>query len=81
MKFRTHKCSVPTCKAGIGLEKLMCLRHWRMVPGDLATAVYDAWDAYQKEQTEETADALRKAQNAATERVTQLERALNGGAS
>lgn len=38
-----HACTITGCEEAVPRDKLMCPRHWRMVPKPLQTAVYAAW--------------------------------------
>ena len=39
----THTCPVEGCIAVVAHDKLMCRRHWHLVPPDLQAAVYNHW--------------------------------------
>lgn len=39
----SHTCHANYCKAACAPEKLMCLRHWRMVPADAQRRVLGAY--------------------------------------
>ncbi|TCS35832.1 hypothetical protein EDC30_109131 [Paucimonas lemoignei] len=39
----THTCHIPHCPVAVPPERLMCLKHWRMVPKDLQR---DVWRHY-----------------------------------
>jgi hypothetical protein len=39
----SHTCPVGECPATVADDKLMCARHWRLVPIDLGRALYRAW--------------------------------------
>src|SRR5215217_8839078 len=39
----THECPVDGCRARVGHDKLMCLKHWRMVPADMGFELYSAY--------------------------------------
>jgi len=43
MTATTHTCPVHTCGRQVGGDKLMCPRHWLMVPPELRRAVWGAW--------------------------------------
>lgn len=43
----THACQIPHCRALIPDDRLMCLKHWRMVPRDLQR---DVWRHYRQGQ-------------------------------
>lgn len=57
-----HKCPVQVCTIMVDDRFLMCRLHWRLVPGNLAAAVYRA---YHRKDT----NALRLAQNEAVQAV------------
>ena len=57
-----HKCPVHGCTIQVDDRFLMCRPHWRLVPADLAAAVYRA---YHRKDT----NALRLAQNDAVQAV------------
>ena len=38
-----HTCRLATCDVRVALTKLMCMRHWRMVPRRLRVRVFDYW--------------------------------------
>jgi hypothetical protein len=40
LKPRSKKCFVDVCREPIPVTKLMCYRHWCMVPADLQDEVY-----------------------------------------
>lgn len=37
----SHTCHLPSCREACPPAHLMCRKHWRMVPSDLAKEVYD----------------------------------------
>lgn len=40
-----HQCPVAGCRAkGLSSNRLMCRKHWRMLPLALRESVYDAWN-------------------------------------
>lgn len=39
-----HDCPIDGCQHQVPPNKLMCKRHWAMVPGNLGSAVYSAWN-------------------------------------
>lgn len=41
-----HRCHARGCKETVAHEKLMCLRHWRMVPKPEADAVWHTYRTY-----------------------------------
>lgn len=45
-----HRCHAHACKKACKPERLMCLAHWRMVPGALQRAV---WVAYREGQCDD----------------------------
>jgi hypothetical protein len=38
-----HTCHAIGCSEEVPPKKLMCLRHWRMVPDELKVKVYEAY--------------------------------------
>jgi hypothetical protein len=62
-----HRCHADGCSRPVPPELLMCLRHWRLVPGPLQKAV---WRTYRRGQevdknpSTEYLDAARNAINA-----------------
>lgn len=67
-----HECAIAGCVVLLGLEMLMCPRHWRKVPGELKVAVMRARRAYEKATFDtllETLAAMREAQAAAVASV------------
>lgn len=41
----THPCPAPDCRVKhLSHDRLMCLAHWRTVPGALRSAVYREWN-------------------------------------
>ncbi len=42
-----HECHATGCRAKVHPERLMCIRHWRMVPGELQREV---WRTYRRGQ-------------------------------
>jgi hypothetical protein len=38
-----HQCPVNDCTEQVGLEMLMCQRHWFMVPAAIRRAVWNSW--------------------------------------
>lgn len=61
---RTHRCHAVDCDAPVPPEKLMCIRHWRMVPKAIKA---DVWKHYRpgqcddKRTSPEWRDAARRA--------------------
>ena len=55
--FHFHTCAV--CTRRITADKLMCWPHWKLVPPDLATAVYRDWHALQRAYTVEQIARVR----------------------
>lgn len=56
----THLCHARACQAPVPPSRLMCLRHWRMVPKALKDAVWAAYvpgQEVRKDPTEEYLDA------------------------
>lgn len=45
-----HTCHIPNCTAAVPPERLMCVKHWRMVPRDLQR---DVWRHYRKGQCDD----------------------------
>lgn len=43
MEPTTHRCPIGDCPAQVPHERLMCPRHWRLVPPSLKRALYRAW--------------------------------------
>jgi len=39
----THQCHALNCKEKCEPQKIMCLAHWRMVPLDLQSAIYNSY--------------------------------------
>ena len=39
----THECPATGCTRDVSIDMLMCPRHWRMVPGAIRAAVWNAW--------------------------------------
>lgn len=43
---RLHKCHAKGCSRVVNHDRLMCLRHWRMVPRAQAAAVWHTFRTY-----------------------------------
>lgn len=43
------KCAAHECEEIISPERLFCLRHWKMVPKALQSAVYSTWRRFRKD--------------------------------
>lgn len=39
----THECPVTDCPEQVRVDMLMCAPHWRMAPGAIKGAVWNAW--------------------------------------
>lgn len=40
---RPHRCFAAGCTAEVSADRLMCSRHWRMVPAGLRQAIGRTW--------------------------------------
>lgn len=40
----THPCPVTPCPTRVAYNKVMCPRHWKLVPPAIQNAVYRAWN-------------------------------------
>lgn len=67
-----HHCHAAGCRIAVPPEKLMCRRHWAMVPLDIRNAV---WVAYRPGQCDDKApsEAWHFAADAAKGAVAQVE--------
>lgn len=70
----THACHARRCEVDVPPSRLMCPRHWRMVPRALQVAVWAAYRDGQEIRKDPTPEYLRAA-HAAIEAVDALERA------
>lgn len=61
-----HFCHAKTCKVIVPPKRLMCKRHWFMVPADLRKAVWREYRPGQEVDKEPTAAYLEAAQKAIT---------------
>lgn len=43
--MKTHPCKAKGCKRIVAHDRLMCIRHWRMVPRPVQL---DVWSAYRR---------------------------------
>lgn len=70
-----HHCHARGCKVNVPPERLMCLRHWRLVPRTLQRAV---WANYRDGQCDDKqpSRAWFAAADAAIEAVWRIERGL-----
>lgn len=68
-----HSCHARGCNKPVPPRMLMCFHHWRMVPRDLQTAV---WDTYRpgQERTKDPSPEYLAAAMAAVNAVAALER-------
>lgn len=44
MSDSTHECPIDGCPKRVDHHQLMCLSHWRMVPGEIGRKLYRAYD-------------------------------------
>lgn len=56
-----HDCPIDGCQQRVPHARLMCHRHWSMVPSRLGRAVYEAWDRGRGRGTEEHESACERA--------------------
>ncbi len=67
----THACAAEGCTVDCDTEKLMCLKHWRMVPCPIQTKVYQTWRRVHRDRQayidarDEAVAAVRNASTAA----------------
>ena len=59
-----HFCHAKTCKIVVPPKRLMCKRHWFMVPADLRKAVWREYRPGQEVDKDPTAEYLKTAQKA-----------------
>lgn len=64
-----HQCPIDSCQVEVAARRLMCVRHWAMVPGPLGTAVYAAWKQGRGAGTEEHIAAMQAAIDAVHEKL------------
>lgn len=71
-----HTCHARDCKVEVPPEKLMCLKHWRMVPGHMQNEV---WKHYRNGQCDDKCPSREwiKAAKAAIEHVYLQEQRKN----
>ena len=60
-----HKCPIDSCKIDVPDHHLMCGKHWRRVPADIAARVNRLWDAFQESRDAKTLKLYRAARNEA----------------
>lgn len=69
-----HACSV--CEAQVPRSRLMCHRHWRLVPPEMQTQVWRTWSRFCNRKEPRHAMQLladyRRAADAATNYVTSI---------
>lgn len=75
-----HLCHALRCHSPVDPARLMCLRHWRMVPRDLQRAVWAAYVPGQ-ERRKDPSRAYLTAARAAIQAVSRKERQLDAKAS
>jgi hypothetical protein len=68
---RRHPCPGPGCATRIDRHRLMCLRHWRMVPRPLQAAIWRAWNGGRGAGSPEHAEAILAAIDAVERRAAQ----------
>jgi hypothetical protein len=56
-----HDCPIDGCQHQVPRNKLMCVRHWALVPSELGKAVYAAWKGGHGAGTPEHAAACQAA--------------------
>lgn len=59
-----HLCHANRCKSICAPSKLMCLRHWKMVPRHLQNAVYDTFKSGQERTKSPSREWVKAARNA-----------------
>jgi len=59
-----HFCHAKACKVIVPPKRLMCKKHWFMVPADLRRTVWREYRPGQEVDKEPTAEYLEAAQNA-----------------
>lgn len=67
-----HTCHARGCKAPVPPARLMCLRHWRMVPKNLQRAVWATYELGQ-ELTKDPSLEYLEAATAAVNAVAEIE--------
>lgn len=81
-----HPCPVKGCSVTlVPGDKLMCYRHWHMVPQDLRTEVWSYWYHLQRVHRRETTDSYESVLALHTEAckraIEAVDRQLTAGAS
>lgn len=76
----THRCPVDDCAIDVAADKLMCQKHWRMVPKDTQDDVYITWRRSNRAPSDVKhaaahRDAMRRATDAVNEKLRERERA------
>lgn len=61
----THRCPVGDCPAQVPRHRLMCPRHWRLVPAPLKRALHRAWRDGAGARSHEHEEAMRACVEAA----------------
>lgn len=59
LTFRT--CPVQGCTVHVGLELLMCARHWTLVPEPMQIAVLGSWNAVKRLKASQNSRLLAEA--------------------
>jgi len=62
--LKDHHCHAKGCTAKVPPERLMCFRHWRMVPQDLQNEVYRHYRRGQCYDLQVTGEYLQAAKRA-----------------
>lgn len=71
-----HKCHADGCQVSVPPKMLMCLMHWRMVPGNMKRAVWATYRPGQERDKNPTREYLAAAQ-AAIQAVYEQEHAAD----
>ena len=45
----THKCFADGCQAQVRADRMMCFKHWRMVPPDIQRQIWRHWQKDRRE--------------------------------
>lgn len=71
---RKHDCAAHGCAERVDHDKLMCLKHWRMVPADIRSLVWSTWRRVSRDPS-----AYREARDKAVEAVAEKDARMRQG--
>lgn len=66
-----HRCPADGCSLMVNTDKLMCYKHWKLVPEDIQKKVYRTYYAKQRNGTQANEQAHYDAMQEAIEAVNE----------